>query len=234
MSSVDKRLVALIAATLLLSPATYGARPLITDDARLVDAKGCQLESWVRSNQGSREYWALPACNITGNLEFTLGGGRTTDAEGSRTTDLVFQGKALFKPMAADGWGFGLAAGAIRHPGEGRRIGDLYAYVPASFSVNGDKAFVHANVGVSRNIATASTRATAGVGTEVQLSERAWLIAETYKQNEGRPFFQAGARYWILPNRVQLDATIGNRFGSRGDERWFSLGLRLLTPAFLP
>lgn len=39
---------------------------------------------------------------------------------------------------------------------------------------------------------------------------------------------------WIVPNHVQLDATAGNRFGSRSDERWFSIGLRLLTPAFPP
>ena len=32
--------------------------------------------------------------------------------------------------------------------------------------------------------------------------------------------------------RVQLDATYGNR--SNGSENWFSIGLRLLSPRFLP
>jgi hypothetical protein len=32
---------------------------------------------------------------------------------------------------------------------------------------------------------------------------------------------------------VQVDATYGNRNGRDTQERWFSLGLRLLTPAFL-
>ena len=73
------------------------ARPMITDDARTVDAYACQVESWVRTNQGSREFWALPACNFTGNLELTLGGSRTGDALGSETSDVILQGKTLLK-----------------------------------------------------------------------------------------------------------------------------------------
>ena len=71
-----------------------------------------------------------------------------------------------------------------------------------------------------------------GLGTEAQLTERTWLIAETFGQNQGKPFHQLGLRHWLVPDRIQLDATYGNRNG--GGERWFSIGLRLLTPAFLP
>lgn len=228
-----KPLASLLAMATALAPPAYAARPMITDDARAVDAKSCQVESWVRTNQGSREYWALPACNFTGNLELTFGGGRTADATGTSTTDVVLQGKTLFKPMDTNGWGIGLGVGAIKHPGDGRGVSELYAYVPASFSFHNDTFFLHANVGVLRNHATSATRATWGLGSETQLSERTWLIAEAFQQ-EGRPFYQAGMRYWIAPNRMQIDATVGNRFGTRTDERWFSIGLRLLSPAFLP
>jgi len=37
-----------------------------------------------------------------------------------------------------------------------------------------------------------------------------------------------------VPNRVQLDATYGNRNGGETGERWFSIGLRLLSVPFLP
>lgn len=207
---------------------------MITDDARTVDAKACQVESWMRSNQGSREYWALPACNFTGDLELTLGGGRIKDAEGFRTASIVLQGKTLFKSMNTGGWGIGLVAGAVRRPEDHRGVSEIYAYVPASFSFASDKIFVHTNVGVLRDRLDASTRGTLGLGTEAQLNERTWLIAESFRQAEGRPFFQVGVRCWIVPNHVQIDATAGNRFGSRTDERWFSIGLRLLSPAFLP
>jgi len=223
-----------LAVLLAFAPSVHAARPMVTDDARIVDAQSCQVESWIRTNRGSREYWALPGCNFTGNLELTLGGARTSDAEGLRTSDIQLQGKTLFRAMDTDGWGIGLAVGALRHPGDGRKVGEWYSYVPVSFSLNHDKAFVHANVGMIRNNNTSSTRATWGVGTEIQLGERSWLVAESFKQNEGQPFFQAGVRYWIVPNRVQVDATVGNRMGSSSRERWFSIGLRLLSPAFLP
>ncbi len=234
MRNPSKPFAGVLAMLLALPPAAHAARPMITDDARTVDAKACQVESWVRTNQGNKEYWALPACNFTGNLELTLGGARTADATGTSTTDIVLQGKTLFKPMDTNGWGIGLALGAIKHPGNGRSVSDLYGYVPTSFSFRDDKFFLHTNVGVLRNQVTSTTRITWGLGSETQLGERTWLIAEAFQQQEGRPFFQAGVRYWIVPNRVQIDATLGNRFGSRTDERWFSIGLRLLSPAFLP
>jgi hypothetical protein len=73
-----------------------------------------------------------------------------------------------------------------------------------------------------------------GVGAEQQLNDRTWIVAEGYRQANGAPFFQVGVRFWIVPNRVQVDPTYGDRFGARGAERWFSIGLRLLSPAFLP
>ena len=53
----------------------HAARPMLTDDARIVDPKACQLESWVRDSKHTTEYWALPACNVGENTEITIGGG---------------------------------------------------------------------------------------------------------------------------------------------------------------
>jgi hypothetical protein len=226
-----------LACTLTPRP-MHAARPMITDDARIVDVKSCQVESWQRRNQGSLEYWALPGCNFTGNLEITFGGARTSDAAGTRATDVVLQGKTLFKTLETNGWGTGLAIGAVRHPNApGRSIGEFYAYIPTSFSMRNDSLIIHTNVGLLHNNNTHGTRVTAGLGGEISLAENTWLIAESFKQKEGRPFFQAGVRHWILPNRVQIDATYGDRFGASEfgkNERWFSIGLRLLSPAFLP
>ena len=52
----------------------HAARPMNTDDARLVDDKSCQVESWAKRIDGHTEFWAQPACNFTGNLELTVGG----------------------------------------------------------------------------------------------------------------------------------------------------------------
>jgi len=209
------------------------ASPMVTDDARIVDARACQVESWVTSYRGSTEYSIQPACNITGNLELALGSTRTNAHGHSQTTDVVLQGKTVLRPLQANGWGLALAAGSVGHPQAAARR-DWYAYAPVSFSLRDDALQVHANVGWLRDGAARRDRLTWGLGTEIQLSARAWLLAETFGQNQGRPMHQLGLRYSLVPDRVQLDATYGNRNGTHLRERWFSIGLRLLTPAFLP
>lgn len=225
---------ALALAACLGAGSAEAARPMITDDARIVDAKACQLESWVRRNEGSTEYWAMPACNPTGNLELTLGGSRGRVDGHVRTTDVQFQAKTLIKPLETDGWGMGVAVGTIRHPHGAGSARDWYTYVPASFSFAGDKLVLHSNVGWM-DAASAGTRyATWGLGSETRLAEHTWLIAETFGQDRRKPSYQFGLRHWVVPNRVQIDVTYGNRMGSGTQERWISFGLRLLSPPFLP
>lgn len=223
---------ALLSAALLATSTAHAARPMITDDARVVDAKACQLESWVKKTPDSTETWALPACNFTGNLELTLGGALTREDGQTRTTDVQAQGKTIFKPLEVNGWGTGLAVGMVRHPRTDSR--DWYAYVPTSFSFRDDAVVVHTNIGWLREGEARRDRLTWGLGTEARLAERTWLIAETFGQNQGKPFHQLGLRHWLVPDRVQLDATYGNRNGGESGERWFSIGLRLLSVPFLP
>src|SRR5262245_34417877 len=129
--------VALLA---LAAVTAHAARPMLTDDARTVDAKACQVETWVRHAPDNNQHWALPACNFTGNLELTMGGARTHDGDGHRQTDFVIQGKTLFKKLEPNGWSIGLAVGNLSHPNVSRKLrGDIYAYIPASFSFRDDR-----------------------------------------------------------------------------------------------
>lgn len=220
----------LTSAALAIALPAQAARPMITDDARLVEASACQVESWVRRNRDSTEFWLLPACNPTGNLELTVGGARTNEAGTTRTTDQQLQAKTLLKILEPDGWGAGLAAGTVGHPGARR---DTYAYVPVSWSFLRDRVVLHANAGALHVGEDRRTHATWGLAGEVQLDGRNALIAEAFSQGSGA-FHQLGLRHWLVPNRVQVDATYGNRNGGGTSERWFSLGLRLLSPPILP
>lgn len=216
-----------------LAPAAKAARPLNTDDARIVEPKACQLETWTRKNRNSSEYWALPGCNFTGNLELTAGGATTKDDSGTHTTDVVFQAKTILKPLEKNGWGLGLAVGTVKHPRAEMGGRDLYVYLPASYSFAEDRFVLHTNVGLLREQEAGRTKVTWGVGSETELTSRTWLIAETFGQNQGKPQFQVGLRQWIVPGHIQVDATFGNRFGSETGGSWFSLGLRLLSIPFL-
>ena len=72
-----------------------------------------------------------------------------------------------------------------------------------------------------------------GVGGEFEVASNAYVIAETFGTNRDQPYFQGGVRVWLVPNRVQVDATVGSQAGNWGGARWFSLGLRLISPPFL-
>lgn len=222
------------ALTLATAPA-WAARPFVTDDARLTTAGSCQLESWARVYPHSTELWALPACNPWENLELTVGGGLAHTDNQASTNDYVLQAKTLFRPLQTDGWGIGLAVGTIRHPQVNpgpNLLGNTYAYVPFSASFAGDLLVVHANLGWLRDKATHRNQVTWGLGTELNMNPRWTLVGEAFGTDAGGSWWQAGARYHLVPGLWQLDSTVGRQFGGPSDVQWLSFGLRF-TPASL-
>ena len=227
------------ASVLTASVAAHAARPMVTDDARIVDAKACQLESWVRADRdGGEEFWALPGCNPFGGFELTLGGASLAPEGGDRRVALQAQVKTLLRPLQPDDWGVGFAVGTLhtRASGASGAKREPYFYVPASLSIDGDRLFLHANLGAARleRGVSRDVRATWGVGIEAALTARLSLVAETYGVGGERAQAQLGLRAWIVPDRVQVDATVGHQGGPDGAGTWASIGLRLLSRPFLP
>jgi hypothetical protein len=223
------RLILSLLILLAIVPAAHAARPMTTDDARLTDAGACQVESWAHLHGSQHEFWALPACNPGGNFELTLGGALAYTDGHQESGALVIQGKTLIKPLETNGYGIGFAGGYATQPGSAH-TGNPYFYVPVSFSLADDRVVIHTNLGYTRERENQENRLTWGVGTEMQISTQSYLIAETYGQDKGNPFFQVGIRHWIVPNHVQIDTTYGSRFGAISEQHWFSIGLRLITP----
>ena len=87
------------------------ARPMLTDDARIVDPKSCQLESWVRDSKHVTEYWALPACNVGENLEVTIGGSLEGENGHSSFANELYQIKSILQPIALNQTGFSIVLG---------------------------------------------------------------------------------------------------------------------------
>ena len=213
------------------------ARPFVTDDARLTTAGSCQLESWTRFYADSTEVWALPACNPTGNLEFTFGGGQARYHSSSlpSSEDYVLQAKTLFRPLETNGWGWGAAVGTVRHPAVNpgpNLLGNTYIYFPLSLSFADDRVVMHLNTGWLRNNAISTEHMTWGIGSEINATQRLTLVAETFGDNRNNPYWQTGVRYAIIPNLFQVDATVGRQTGNSESNRWFSFGVRF-TPASL-
>ena len=148
----------LMALALVVTAPAQAARPLITDDARVVDPGACQVETWVKRNRDSTEYWALPACNFTGTLELTFGGARTRDSDRSYASDIQAQGKLMLRPLEINAVGIAVVAGTVRHPQADAR--DWFVYVPISVSLLDDRVVVHTNLGGVREGESGQRRAT--------------------------------------------------------------------------
>jgi len=223
------RLKNLTCTALIIPTCAFAARPFVTDDARLTTAGSCQLESWMRIYPDSKELWALPACNPTGNLEFTVGGGRARHDDAPATSDYVFQAKTLFRPLETNDWGIGFAVGTIRHPEINpgpNMLGNTYAYIPLSVSLNDDKVILHANLGWLKDKASGQNNLSWGVGSEFKLHAKLLGIAETFGDNRSMSYGQVGVRYSVRPDLFQVDATIGQQLSGPGKNHWVSFGIR--------
>jgi hypothetical protein len=225
----------LLALALVAPEWAHAGRPMIADDARVATAKGCQVESWIRGTDDATEAWTVPACNPGGNLELAFGGARTREGGDSRFTENVLQAKTLFRPVTDAQWGLGLTVGTVRHPARATANGwpgDSYVNVPLSVPVLGDAWIAHLNAGAVRRRDSGRDLGTWAFANEVRVNGSLFVIPEIFRADFGRPFVQAGLRYEVVRDRVQVSAAIGDRI--HGGERWFSLGVSLFSPPFLP
>jgi hypothetical protein len=204
------------------------ARPFVTDDARVVDAGGCQIESFAKRDRANdrSELWFLPACNPGGRVEFTLGGRRIDERDETGRAAIV-QAKALLKRLETNGTGFAFTVGALRdRPGPDDAVSDWSGFINAiaSSSFHDDLVVLHANLGALKDPATRRLPHTWGLGAELALTRHLYGIVEGYGQQGEPTSRQLGVRYWVVRDRFQVDGTSGRQRGAS----WVSLGLRLL------
>ena len=150
----------LLLAALLRAPiASQAARPFVTDDARIVDKDGCQIETFVKHQRryDESEFWFLPACNPWG-AELTAGHVRVDSTPNGDTITTVLQGKMLLKPLTTNGSGFALTLGTF--------VGSAtspYFNAISSTSFADDRVVLHANLGGIRDNIAKISRGTWGM-----------------------------------------------------------------------
>ena len=211
----------------------FAARPFNTDDARVVDAGGCQIETFVKQqrNVDERETWFLPGCNPGGNLELTLGGLNIRNDAFGRSSTLIAQGKTLLKRLEADDYGVALTLGATRQrpfAAEAASYWSPFVNLISSVSLQNDALVIHVNAGALDDRNTDVMRPTWGLGGEILVAPRLYAIVETYGQKGEKASQQVGLRFWIVPDRLQLDGTLGSQRSGPPVRNWTSVGLRIL------
>jgi hypothetical protein len=212
------------------SPA-QAARPFVTDDARVVEEGGYQLETFLKQQRAfhEREFWFLPAHNPFGRVELTLGGMWVNSAPEGNSRSLIAQAKTLLKPLETNGSGYAVTVGVVRLSRSGPESGETNPFVNGigSFSVADDAVVIHANLGARRDGGASTTRPTWGAGAEIRMTARLFGIVETYGERGEKPTRHAGLRVWAVPDHVQIDTTVGFE-RTDPERRFFTVGLRLL------
>jgi hypothetical protein len=211
------------------------ARPMMTDDARIVDPKACQLESWVRDSKHMTEYWAQPGCNVGENAEITIGGSLEGENGHSSFANEIYQIKSIIRPIDINQTGYSIVLGNARDPKRAinKVIQDWYLNVPISYPYN-DRLVIHTNLGVTHLTDEHTEKINWGLSSEYNYNERVDLISEVFNQSSNSTYFQFGLRYWLIKNRAQIDTTYMNSFNHINEDQSFSVGLRLLSLPFLP
>jgi hypothetical protein len=216
--------------------ASHAARPMNTDDANVVDPKACQVETWVRRDRSSTEQWAIPGCNFWGDIEWSLGGQQRSEDTPWTSGLLLGQAKKRWMSLADGDWGLSTTLGFVNTQPTAvfnAPQRDVYVNAPITRALGQDR-FVHLNLGWVQHGRDNSARATWGLGGEWPLRPNWIAIAEVYAENTMPSQYQVGLRFWVKPQRIQIDTTYGNVVGTAQDQSWITIGLRLLTPAFLP
>ncbi|WP_231502070.1 hypothetical protein [Herbaspirillum sp. RV1423] len=222
---------------LLGAQSAFAAGAMNVDDAQVLGAGKCQLETWGKFNRGGTERWLNPSCNPTGNLEVSWGNAWQRDAAGMYLANSQLQGKTVFREMSPNSYGIGMLAGVVRQTDSGdgndggrQRSWNYYSKLLTSFSFKDDAVLLHTNLGFNHLGKEQTTRLSWGVGNETQLMDRLSFIGEVFGENKGKPGYQAGVRATLVPERVELDLTYGNTFGRETQGRYVVLGLRFITP----
>ena len=214
----------LLFALLLAAPAAHAARPFVTDDARIVEKDGCQIETFVKRQRryDESEFWFLPACNPWGT-ELTAGLIRLDSTPSGDARTAILQSKLLLRPLATNSTGYALSLGLLA----GSAISPYFNAIGSTSFAN-DRVVLHANLGGIHDNADRRSRATWGLGAEILLiAPRLYGIAETYGLGGDKPTQHVGLRIWIVPNRVQVDATLGTQ-NVMPEVRFGTVGLRIL------
>lgn len=215
--------------------AAHAGQPLVTDDAALGPAKSCQLEAWVLSTNDVRVYGAQPACNVTGNLELSVGGARARPDDGEASSVLQIQAKSVLFSQDDVDWSFGVVGGALRDTGEehGRTAFQVwYAKGLASWYPRDDLE-IDLNLGAANGYRS-GTFVLAGAAVQYSPREDFQWLAEVFRDEPGRAKFQVGLRYVAIADRFEVFLSYGNRFHGTSDHGWVVAGIRLQTAPFLP
>lgn len=203
-----------VALFLVHLPAHASGGSYLVDDASVVGAGKCQLESWLRAwSNGSDGVWAVPACGV-GPVEFGLSLHRQQGEAGLGLSPAV-----KWQLRNGDDHGIGLAVEVNTTYQHDRHVASQ-AYASTSFGLDDARRWmVDLNLGVDRE-RDRSAHPIEGAGVSYALDERWSLLAERF-WSRGSVSDQAGVR--LAFGDSSLDLVVGREM-ARLRSHWVNVG----------
>jgi hypothetical protein len=225
----------LVFGSILTSPAHAG-RPMITDDAGIVERGDLQVEAWSEWARGARAAWINVGVNPFGSTEFSIGAAHA-DGDAGRGTPVAWQIKQLLRPFDDETAGFALALRGEYDPrvhGGGSGLPGAQALLAlATWPLAGERLLLDLNLGALRDRAGDNgayrTRATWAVALDAELLPATRVSMEGFGVGSDRARWQAGLRHQLLDS-LQIDFAFGAQAGSWSATRLFSVGLVFAAP----
>ncbi len=209
-------------------------RPIETDDASAAEFRTCQLDFWTESSRELRQDNFNGGCNLLGQGEFSLGLGRVHgNQEDQFLSSLSY--KHIFQDFTSDSPGFGLAAsrewGRLKSTNESSQ--ETLLTTIASVPLRGEDLLLHLNLGYLQysDQIQSDNSVFKAAALDYSLNERIGFSVETYSGVEDALSWRIGARYTLIPDFLQIDASYGSDYGTFQNARAFTLGFGI-TPGF--
>lgn len=216
-----------------LAGACHAGRPLVTEDAGVLDPGECELESYLgRSHEPAAPDTTLGSAQIgCGALEGTQLAllHQRSRSDAARTRSWTLAGKTRLVDGGDDAPSWTLAWGLGQHDdgsGAGLRTDQASLNGVVSWPLAKD-LHLHGNLGWSHSRVAHQSRTSWAVALEHATTDSLDLMGELFDDDRSRaPWLQLGLRWAVVPERLWLDASQGWQGGGTR-ARAFTLGLRL-------
>lgn len=203
----------------LVATQSQAARPMLTDDATL--AEGCQIETWIARSRADQEtiYNVAPACTLAG-IEWSFGMEIPADRD-----DIRYQFAAKTEFLSLDRHDIGVTLQAEYDAlKEHLNDGDWHLNLAITQGFQDELWLLHINTGLLKGHKE-SVDWTGGLAIQRSVGKHRWMFTEVYRADSDRPLYQVGYLQEIIPERVQLDVSYGNRISNQHNDGLVTAGL---------
>jgi hypothetical protein len=221
----------LMFATMQLAQA---GRPIETDDGSVTALRTCQLDFWTETSLEVRQDNFNGGCNFLGNGEFSLGLGAVHGNQEDQTLSSLGY-KHIFKHFTHSTAGYGLAAsrewGRLKSTDESSQ--ETLLTTIASVPLKGEDLLLHLNLGYLQysDQIQSDNSVFKAAALDYSFTERIGFSVETFSGVEDSLSWRVGARYTLIPDFLQIDASYGSDYGTFQGARAFTVGFGI-TPGF--